>query len=231
VTITLDASSTAVIVSDMWNRHYCKTFSRNIDRLAPRINVALKYFRRYQIPILFMAEDVLSAHEDEPGTKLLASYAHLNEVWYPIDHPPAPGHYTFWNQCICTDGTKCLGTTNWDRTHEGIERHKFDLMGGWGQHTGFIRAHGIDTLLYCGITSNICVLSHRQFSVCQSLSAGMNCILLKNLTESYVPYEKNANQLVIEYYEEHICPTARWESIEFSGMGIWERYNTDWKEE
>ena len=225
----IDADKTALIVVDMWDSHYCKTLTLRANLLASRINTALSHFRQHCIPILFMAEDVLPAHREEVGARILSAYKHLFTAdWKEIQHPPAPGYRTWWNQCVCTDGTNCPGNYTWSTLHPGIDRSPYDLIGGWWMHTGFIRAHELTTLLYCGMASNICVLDARHFSVCQSLGGGMECILLGDLVESFIPDYgwAEANQKMEEYYEEYICPVSPWRDIHFSGIGIWEPYSS-----
>lgn len=223
---TVEASRTAVIVVDMWNLFPCETFSQRVDDVAELMNVALDGFRERRIPVLFMGEDVVGPYRDTRHFWALRQHENLIETWEMINHPPAPGRDTWWTGvCACEEPCE-KKESGWTRIHDGIVLDPWDLVGGWQMHTGFIRAHGITTLLYCGVTTNICVLDTRNFSVCQSLGGGMRCILLEDLTEPMVPGETHhgALQQTFSYYRDYICPTVRSDLLRIDGVGLWHWY-------
>jgi len=224
----VDASTTAVIVVDMWDRFPCVTFAKLVDKLALRMNPALERFREHGIPILFMGEDVLSPYKETPHYLALTKHVGLVEKWPAIPHPQAPGRDIWWHPpCLCEEPCGKTGT-GWSRLHQDLVIRPNDLIGGWAMHSGLAKAHGITTLVYCGVTANICVLDTRNFSICQSLSGGLHCILLEDLTETYIPGTPREDALVqtFEYYNEYICPTVKSTNIIINGEGSWHESST-----
>lgn len=225
--VQLEASRTAVIVVDLWDSVYCKTLQKWLDRMVLRLNIALVHFRKLGIPILFMGENVIGPYRDTVGHKLLGAYGNLRESWGQINHPIAPGRDTWWlGKCLCDTDVMCKDRPPPTRIHRYAYVHEWDLIGGWNQHTGFIRGHGIQNLLYCGIAANICVLDTRHFSICNSIHAGMNCFFMSDLTETVIPGvpRERALEDTMLYYNRFICTALPWEDIKITGTGIWSLY-------
>lgn len=78
----------------------------------------------------------------------------------------------------------------------------------------FLKNHGIETVFYMGVHVNMCILT-RTFGIKQFTNWGLQCILLRDLTDSMYnpkdrPYVSHAEgtELVIEHIERYWCPTA-----------------------
>lgn len=220
--LKVNATTTAVIVVDMWNNHICKTFVPRVNELAEKMNEPLDYFRASGIPILHMCAEVADYYKDTPQFQGLQRYQMTMPKTLEIEQATWPGQ-DYWNRCICEDGTHCLAPANWTAIHPAIRIEDQDLIGRDIDHIPFLRVMGITCLLYCGIATNVCVLNARPFSVIQARGNRFGTILLSDLTEAYVPgtTREQGNQQAIDHFETYICPTTPWREIELLGMGVW----------
>jgi len=228
--IQLDAKTTAVIVVDMWDKHYCKTYNRWADALVKRLNPALRRFREAQIPILFMTGDIASNHKDEPGYILLKHYAaQYTSPAVEVPHVPMDGWVDWYHSCPCKGESCWLDTskpTPWQAIHPGVRRSPLDLIGDHTTHLGFLNKYGIKTLLYCGGAANVCVLDTRGLSLWPSKHRGFEPILLSDLVIPILPErsEREALTVVLDYYRNNnICPVVKSSNLVLKGKGSWYR--------
>ena len=224
--VIMDAKTTAVIVVDMWDKHYCKTYSAWSDELAPKLSMALGKFRLAGVPILFMSADISSNYREDLGWLLLARYSKGYKA-PSVEVPKVPDGLPQWYPgCACL-GSECkrlsVSEKNWTRIHPGVERWALDLVGDWTMHLGFLAKHGIKTVLYAGGSANVCVLNARSCSVCQTMAYGYDTVLLGDLTIPLFPDMGFAASmdLVLNYYREHICPVYKSDDIVLEGRGVW----------
>jgi len=76
-----------------------------------------------------------------------------------------------------------------------------------------LRLKETSTLLIMGVHTNMCILG-RSFSIKAMTRIGVNCILVRDLTDAmynpkrapFVSHQKGT-ELVIEYIEKYWCPT------------------------
>lgn len=225
-TYVVDAETSAVIVVDMWDKHYCKTYCEWGDDLAERLSKALWRYRMAGIPVIFMNADVYSTHKSELGAILLSTLSRKYRA--PAVKVPSiqPGLPQWYPGCACLDGAceKVEVTAGaWSRIHPGVDRWLFDLIGDWNLHLGFLARSGIKTLLYAGGAANICVLNARSFSLWQSKAYGYDTVLIGDLTIPFLPargYDESL-ELVLDYYRKYICPVYTNKQIVIQGEGNW----------
>ena len=67
-------TKTAIVIIDMWERHWCKTYTARIANLVPRMNQTLKAARKLGIAIVFVPSDVVGFYKDYPQRK--ATFQH-----------------------------------------------------------------------------------------------------------------------------------------------------------
>ena len=79
---------------------------------------------------------------------------------------------------------------------------------------GLMHVRGIKRLFFTGVHTNMCVLN-RSFAIKQMTRWGVNCVLVRDLTDSmynpkrapYVSHDRGT-ELVVEHIEKHWCPTT-----------------------
>ena len=96
-----------------------------------------------------------------------------------------------------------------------IEVGEADYIGGDEYEIlAFFRQQKIQRIIIVGVSSNICVLG-RRFGVIEQLKFGFSPILVRDLVDvGYTPEDyphitvDKANEVMAEWYERHLCPTA-----------------------
>ena len=65
-----DARKTAVVVCDMWDKHWCTSATKRVGEMAPRMNEVLKAARSRGALIIHCPSGTLDFYKDTPGRKL-----------------------------------------------------------------------------------------------------------------------------------------------------------------
>jgi len=225
-TVAWKAKQTAVIVCDVWNKHWCRGASRRVAEMAPRMNAFLKTARRRGALIIHSPSGCMEAYDDHPArlraqqapkTELPDFLAHWNrgldcekEAEWPIDQ--AEGG------CDCD--RKCATGSPWTRQIDAIEINKADAISDSGIEIGNLLAErNIDNVIVLGVHTNMCVIG-RPFGLRNMIRLGMNVVLVRDLTDTmYDPRQKpcvshvRGTELIVEYIEKHICPTVTSSSL------------------
>lgn len=81
--ITIDPVRTAVVVIDMWDRHWCETYTERVGNMVPRMNRTLAAARKLGIQVVVAPSDVLDFYRDAPQRKAMQPL--------PDPHPRRPG--------------------------------------------------------------------------------------------------------------------------------------------
>src|SRR5215469_12515273 len=72
-----EASRTAAVVCDMWDRHWCKGATARVAEMAPRMNGVLTELRRRGALIIHCPSDTMKYYEGTPGRKLAQAAPHV----------------------------------------------------------------------------------------------------------------------------------------------------------
>lgn len=218
--MVIEAKKTALIVVDLWDKHYCETYGAQVDGMARRLNPFLDLLHDTGVPVIFMNADVFVNHKHEVGARLLSSYSYGFKKPEVVPTPRPDGLPGWGSTCACLDKI-CPVENVWTRIHPGVARWVFDLVGDWQMHLAFLKKNKIETVLYAGGATNICVLDTRDFSIWQTQACGYKTVLLEDLTEPYLPGGHVRLPETLEYYREHICPTVRSHDLRLTGHGGW----------
>src|SRR4051812_40464043 len=69
-TLQWDPKQTAIVVCDMWDKHWCPTATERVGEMAPRMNEVLKAARSQGVFIIHCPSDTLEFYKDTPQRKL-----------------------------------------------------------------------------------------------------------------------------------------------------------------
>jgi len=220
-----DAKETAVVICDMWDKHWCASATRRGGAIAPKIDQLAKAVRSRGGFIVHAPSDCMAFYEGTPQ-RALAKNA-------PKAEPPTPLHgwrYLDLDRegplpiddadggCDCEP--QCKTGRAWTREHPAVEVAPQDAVSQDGQEIfNLFRRRGIKHVIYCGVHANMCVLG-RTFGVRQMTDWGFDCVLARDLTDTMynprmrpqVSHEKGTG-LVVEHYERYWCPTTTSEQI------------------
>jgi nicotinamidase-related amidase len=217
----LDPAKTAVVVIDMWDKHWCSTYTARVGNLVPRMNRTLEAARRLGVQVVFAPSDVAEFYRDFPQRKAVQAVpAHPEPKRVGFNPPPPPGPTDF---CECGPDQPCKNKVKtWTRQHPELKIAEKDLIGDCNNSQELLNLcaeRGIDTLLYMGVASNMCV-QYRSMGIRNMKDHGLRAIVVADLVEAITSNgldaagKKDLNftpaggtARVQEHLERFVCPT------------------------
>jgi len=211
--LTIPGNRPAVIVCDMWDRHWSTGASLRVARLAPEINRFCRRLRDADALIVHAPSDTVKAYRDSPARQRIAGYGPAPEP-SQVAMPPMPMEPR--NGGSDTDEPLAPGTPVWSRQHQAIEiKTDLDVITDDGRElVAYLRAQNRDTVLMTGVHTNMCIL-RRSFGLVALVGHGLSPVLVADLTDAmydpadppYVDHDVGT-QLVIRYIEAFAAPTT-----------------------
>jgi nicotinamidase-related amidase len=219
--LTVEPAKTAIVVIDMWDRHWCKSFTAKVGEMVPRMNPVLEAARKLRIQIIFAPSDVLGFYKDSPQRKAMQAvppHAEPKQVAFNPPRPPGPTDF-----CECGPDRPCQSQGVWTRQHADLKIADQDLIGDCNNGRELMNLcaeRGIDTLLYMGVASNMCVLD-RSMGIRNMKGHGLRTIAVGDMAEAITSNGLNAEgkpnpaftpaagtARVQRYIEQYVCPTV-----------------------
>lgn len=223
-TVQWDATKTAVIVCDMWAKHWCAGATSRVGQMAPRMNALLAEARRRGALIIYAPSGGMNHYENHPARKRAQDAPRADNLpdgidrWcreldvekgqdWPVDQ--ADGG------CDCDPPCR-QGSENMDRRQiAALEIAPEDAITDSGAECwNLLEQHGAQHVLMVGVHTNMCVLG-RPFGIRNLVRAGKEVVLVRDLTDAmYNPRKApfvshvRGTELVIEYIERFICPAT-----------------------
>ena len=212
------AGKTAVVVCDMWDKHWSNNASVRVSEMAPTVNLFLKKAREKGATIIHCPSDTLDFYKDTPQ-RLVAKNAPVVATknplmrWCKLD-PTQEEKLPIDD----TDGgddsiPKCKNYRAWTRQIDAIEIFPQDAITDSAEAFYLMKQKGITHVLVLGVHTNMCVLG-RPFSIRQMVQQGMKVALVRDLTDTMYNPEKapfvshfTGTDLVVEHIEKFWCPT------------------------
>ena len=218
---TWQVRQTALIICDMWDKHWCPTATERVGELAPFMNEVVKIAREMGVFIIHAPSsttDFYAGHAAReraikaPKAKNLpeeirswCSWLDENEQEvYPIDQSDGG--------CECED---CPSFEAWSRQVPDIEIQEIDAISDSGEEIwNLLEARGIQNVMLVGVHTNMCVLG-RPFGLRNMSRYGKNVVLIRDLTDTMYnpnswPYVDHftGTDLIVEHVEKYVCPTV-----------------------
>lgn len=219
---TIDPARTAVVVIDMWDRHWCKTYTERVGNMVPRMKQALAAARKLGIQVVFAPSDVLGFYRDAPQRKAMQAVSQQPvPATVPFD-PPAPPGPTDCCECGPDQPCKKKSYGRWSRQHPGLVIAKGDLLADCNNGRELLNLCGqrkIDTLVYMGVASNMCV-QYRSMGIRNMKRHGLKALVVADLVNAisanglgpggkpdrdFTPAKGSAR--VQRHIEQHVAPT------------------------
>ena len=211
---------TAVVICDMWDRHWCPQATARVGEMAPRMNEVVKAARANGALIIHCPSDTLDFYKDTPQRKLaqaapkvpakieLKGWCHLDKsvegAALPIDDSDGG--------CDCAEPVKSYRA--WSRQHPAIEIADHDAITDSAEAFYLMKQRGIKNVVVMGVHTNMCVLG-RPFSIRQMVQQGQNVVLMRDMTDAMynpkmAPFVSHftGTDLVVEHIEKYWCPTV-----------------------
>ncbi len=216
-----DASQTAIIICDMWDKHWCESATKRVAELAPYMNEVVSLARDKGVFIIHAPSDVVDYYEEHPARERAQQAPEASnqpediQSWcdwinpeeeevYPIDQTDGG--------CDCGD---CESYTAWEKQIETIDIFDDDAISNSGTEIwNLLESKGIENVILLGVHTNMCVLG-RPFGLRNMAKYGKNVVLMRDLTDTMYnpeswPYVNHftGTDLIVEHIEKYICPTV-----------------------
>lgn len=213
-----EASKTAMVLCDLWDKHWCAGASRRVAEMAPRINQVVKAARARGVLIIHAPSDTMAFYEGTPERRLAQSAPPVQtrvplQRWCGLDKEREGKLPIDDSDGGCDDQPRCTEGRPWTRQIQVIEVAPGDAVTDSAEAYYLMRQRGIENVIVLGVHTNMCVLG-RPFSIRQLSYQGMNVVLMRDLTDamynSRMPPRVNhfaGTQLVVGHIEKHWCPT------------------------
>lgn len=208
---TVPASKTAIVITDMWDKHWCRGATERVGQIAQQMEPVLERARAAGILIIHAPSETMPYYANTPG-RLLAQNA--PSVTPPAERsllqPPLP----------IDDSDQGCDTPNdtvhraWTKENATLTIAPGDVISDQGSEIyNVLREHHIDTVFFMGVHANMCILN-RTFGMRQLTKWGLRCILVRDLTDAMYnpaskPYVSHAEgvDLVVRYIEKFVGPS------------------------
>jgi len=208
----LSAGETALLLCDVWDRHWSSGATRRVGEMAPRMNEVVRATRSMGVFIIHAPSGTMDFYQDTPARKRMTEAP-------PSTMPPAQEHDDPPHPIDASDQGSDTPDDKphkaWSRQHPAIEIDQdADGVSDSGQEVwNAMQERGIENLIIMGVHTNMCVLG-RSFAIKAMVTRGVNVLLLRDLTDPmynparppYVDHEVG-RQLMIGYVEKFWCPT------------------------
>jgi nicotinamidase-related amidase/type 1 glutamine amidotransferase len=217
-----EPAKTAVIVCDMWDRHWCRGATARVAEVAPRINEFVAQARRRGALIIHAPSGTIGHYKDHSARIRAQSAPKADNLpkdigrwcsWmdekekkvYPIDQ--ADGG------CDCTP--KCKTAHPWKKQIETIEIKEQDAISDSGAEIwNLLEQRSINNVMLVGVHTNMCV-SGRPFGLRNLARNGKNVVLVRDLTDTMYnsqsrPFVNHftGTDLIVEHIEKYISSTV-----------------------
>ncbi|MCS2890991.1 isochorismatase family protein [Parabacteroides faecis] len=219
-------NETAIIICDMWDKHWCKGATARVAEMAPALNEVLILAREKGVTIVHAPSDCMDYYKDYPGRKKIAGYkdkkiselangeklpAEENAAW-PVDQSDEG----------CDDDPSCQNHRAWTKQIDALTIQENDLISDSGSEIGtYFKKKGIKNVILAGVHTNMCVIG-RSFGLRAMKKMGMNVVLMRDMTDLMYNHRRapkvdhfSGLDLMVEYIEKYVCPTIV--SSDFTG--------------
>jgi nicotinamidase-related amidase len=203
---------TAILISDMWDKHWCHGATERVGKIALRMEPLLAKARAAGILIIHAPSETMDFYAATEGRRLAQTAPHIDPpAGAPLHNSPLPIDDS-------NGGCDTPGDTEhraWSRETPLLTISSGDVLSDSGTEIyNVLRQRAIGTVFYMGVHANMCILN-RSFGIRQMAQWGIHCILVRDLTDvmyepSSRPFVSHAagTELVIEYIEQHWAPTV-----------------------
>lgn len=209
---TFPVSASAIIICDMWDRHWCGGANTRVADLVHRMDPVLRRARAAGVLIIHAPSDTMDFYKDYPQRKLVLAAPKVKPpAELKISDTPLPIDDS--DGGCDTPGFK--EHQAWVRENAGLSMGPADAISDNGEEIyNLLREKGIHNLFVMGVHANMCILN-RSFAIRQMTRWGIRCVLVRDLTDAMYnpksrPFVTHAagTDLVIQYIEKYWCPST-----------------------
>ena len=210
---SFNPKESAIILCDVWDKHWCDNASTRCGELAKKMVPVLAALRKRGVIVIHAPSECMDFYKDAPQRKTMTD---LKKVAPPkplnLPDPPLPVDASDGG---CDDAAPDREHRVWKRENATIPIEENDFISDNGAEIySLLKQRGIKNLFVMGVHTNMCVLN-RTFAIKQMTKWGVQCILVRDLTDAmcspknkpFVSHEEGT-QLIIQHIEKYWCPTV-----------------------
>ena len=221
-TVEWDARKTAVVICDMWARHWCDGACKRGAEMAPRMNDFVKEARKRGVLIVHAPSGGMEHYADHPARKRAQNAPQAANL---------PDGIAGWCQGIesekqgewpvdqkdggCDDQPRCPQRQMDVHQTNVLEICAEDAICDSGVEIwNLYEQRGIENVILVGVHTNMCVIG-RPFGLRNMVRFGKRVLLVRDLTDTMYnsrcrPFVSHVRgtELVIEHIEKFVCPTV-----------------------
>jgi len=212
VTKEIPVAETAILICDLWDKHWCKGASDRCDAIAAKMAPVIKAAREKGVQIIHAPSDTLDFYADWPQRRRMSAV--------PRVEPPKPLALTDPPLPIDDSDGGCDTEEKpwylaWTHQNPRVDVGELDGISDSGAEIySFLAKEGITHLIVAGVHTNMCVLG-RSFGIRQMTRWGIRCVLVRDFTDTmydpkdrpFVPHDEGTS-LVVEHIEKYWCPSV-----------------------
>jgi type 1 glutamine amidotransferase/nicotinamidase-related amidase len=210
-------AGTAIIICDLWDHHWCKGAEERAGLLAAKMAPVIETARKRGIQVIHAPSETLGFYADSVQRRRMAL---AREAPLPEQRLIAETRLPIDDSDGGCDTEEKPWYPAWTRQDARISIGEPDGITDSGREVhNFAAAEGIDTLIFMGVHTNMCVLG-RSFGMRQMTRWGYRCILVRDLTDSmYDPKDPprvshdRGTELVVEHIERYWGPSVSSEEL------------------
>ena len=213
-----DPRQTAIIICDMWDKHWCKGATARVAEMAPRLNEVLNIARSKGVLIVHAPSDCIDYYKNHPARKTVVKN-YDKKYDKRIDNSNVPGEKgATWpidqSDEGCDDMIQCTQGRAWTKQIDAITIDDNDAISDSGSEiASLFEKRGIKNVILSGVHTNMCVIG-RTFGLRSMVKLGKNVVLMRDMTDAMynsrrAPYVNHFTgvHFVVDYIEEYVCPT------------------------
>lgn len=221
-----DPKRTAVIIIDVWDKHWCEGANLRVRTMAGRFEAFVGALRQRGVFVIHAPSDTMKNYEGSPARKLAQDAPPANVAkgvtfkWNYLDKASEGELPIDDSDGGCDCQPQCKTSIAWKAQHPSIKIKPGDAVSDNGREIfNLLQQRGIDNVIVCGVHTNMCVLG-RPFGIRQLIRLGKRVALVRDLTDTmynprkppFVNHDRGT-ELIIEHIEKHWAPTITSDQI------------------
>ncbi|MDR3227878.1 MAG: isochorismatase family protein [Puniceicoccales bacterium] len=187
---TWEGRQTAIIICDMWDKHWCAHATARVGELAPRMNAVLTNARGRGVTIVHAPSDCVGAYNSHPSRAKLAPFRTGPNAWeHWSDSETAglkrSGLKNIWPVMHPKNGCWECGRAvrHWNKQIATLTVKPEDLVSDHGgEIIGYLKSKGVKNVIVMGVHTNMCVIG-RPFGLRAMKKNGFNTALMRDMTD------------------------------------------------
>lgn len=211
-------TETAIVICDMWDKHWCKGATERVVEMAPAIDDFITAARNKGVLIVHAPSGCMKYYEGHPARANATKYNAQDKNFDKWRYKTEAEAFLQWPIDSvtqgCNDTPYCEPADVWTKGNDLIQITDNDVISDSGSELAAVyKDKGIKNVLMVGVHTNMCVIG-RSFAIRSLKEQGLNVALVRDLTDAMYdhrqwPYVSHfaGLGLMIDYIEKHLCPT------------------------